>query len=869
MVSLDESVEMRKTAEGGPARPMAADRQEHGEAARSARSPLPQSSDDRIVDLDPALVSSGHETSSLERSAHPARTTASEASPALMHYALSGSVPIASSNGKRRHSQVDAETTYADYNDNALNVSESASASTSSSHKRSLSAKPPLPRGSACLTCRKRKLRCDGARPKCATCARLQHPCGYDDANVAEGLDAYTRSLEEKVNRLTEELNRAHNAGSAPPSPFASVNGGMVLDPVPTVHHPNSLKISDSHYSRAITRSNQSETAYPTIAAYPRDDERMRISTSKASSPSRHQQESYTRGSGLPSGYTQSDTTPSANSLHSPEAMRTFDTPKNEDMPPSPMTNPLWKPGLTWLYSLPAAKQRLGNFPLHTSERFPASGGESSASSFGTDLPDETTFSELIYIYFETVHKILPFLHETRFKVALRAWDQAERPSAALIYAIMAVASPYHDSEHVRDMSSFYHRRFRQYLERFAGAGLAERDLVNSSSPRHRQRLDVEVIQASCIASIIEFGNKQHQSAYITTGIATRLASMIGLHKMDEEEISSRSIDRHGGDQPVKERRQSLLRSPAVGELPTDAVMREECRRTMWTLLILDRWTSACAAWPAALDENLLRLLLPCPEQLYVDLSCNVEHNVEIWPHEDQPDCELSDFAVLSRVCLMGSRIAAHKYRSPGPRPGGPLTSELVSEHSISLFDGALLEEEQRILAIPKPKYAIDRALALITIHGVALTLHAPSLVHTQERHGIEPVASREYSLRRCLYSLSGIWQIVTDLLEAENLPIPAALRLPPYLSMIFTIAILFLQDRWSDVSICTIGASVSSPLPEDNLLDIHIPWAAMNMPAFATQDGRERVIEDLSQIMLTMGHRWPIAESVRSQCCK
>ncbi|GAA6002603.1 hypothetical protein JCM5350_005700 [Sporobolomyces pararoseus] len=49
----------------------------------------------------------------------------------------------------------------------------------SNAARKNRNAAPPLKRGNACMLCRKRKLRCDGIRPKCGTCARLSHDCVY------------------------------------------------------------------------------------------------------------------------------------------------------------------------------------------------------------------------------------------------------------------------------------------------------------------------------------------------------------------------------------------------------------------------------------------------------------------------------------------------------------------------------------------------------------------------------------------------------------------------------------------------------------------------------------------------------------------
>ncbi|KAH7098137.1 hypothetical protein BKA62DRAFT_380623 [Auriculariales sp. MPI-PUGE-AT-0066] len=64
---------------------------------------------------------------------------------------------------------------------------------------------PPLHRGEACLRCRKRKIRCDAAKPACATCARSKHTCKYEAspylAHIQE-LEVETAQLRARVAEL-------------------------------------------------------------------------------------------------------------------------------------------------------------------------------------------------------------------------------------------------------------------------------------------------------------------------------------------------------------------------------------------------------------------------------------------------------------------------------------------------------------------------------------------------------------------------------------------------------------------------------------------------------------------------------------------
>ena len=58
----------------------------------------------------------------------------------------------------------------------------------------------------ACIICRKRKLKCDGARPSCATCSRLSHNCAYDEVRRKSGPKrGYVKELEAKLSSLLRQ----------------------------------------------------------------------------------------------------------------------------------------------------------------------------------------------------------------------------------------------------------------------------------------------------------------------------------------------------------------------------------------------------------------------------------------------------------------------------------------------------------------------------------------------------------------------------------------------------------------------------------------------------------------------------------------
>jgi hypothetical protein len=74
----------------------------------------------------------------------------------------------------------------------------------SRAHASSMSTATPLQRGSACLSCRKRKMKCDGSRPVCQQCSRANRAadCEYDDGKTK----TRTQILQEKIQRLESRI---------------------------------------------------------------------------------------------------------------------------------------------------------------------------------------------------------------------------------------------------------------------------------------------------------------------------------------------------------------------------------------------------------------------------------------------------------------------------------------------------------------------------------------------------------------------------------------------------------------------------------------------------------------------------------------
>ncbi|TFK34879.1 hypothetical protein BDQ12DRAFT_761049 [Crucibulum laeve] len=95
-----------------------------------------------------------------------------------------------------------------------------------------------LRRGSACLCCRRRKLKCDGLRPVCHQCTKMRRAdeCYYDDSKKK----SRTQMLREKLAMLEDKVRELESdaSGSNPPGSFNS-------SPIPSLPHSLSPESED------------------------------------------------------------------------------------------------------------------------------------------------------------------------------------------------------------------------------------------------------------------------------------------------------------------------------------------------------------------------------------------------------------------------------------------------------------------------------------------------------------------------------------------------------------------------------------------------------------------------------------------------
>lgn len=166
----------------------------------------------------------------------------------------------------------------------------------------------------------------------------------------------------------------------------------------------------------------------------------------------------------------------------------------------------------------------------------------------------------------------MPTVHRAKYFAALNLGLNA-RPPVCLQYVMWALAcsvTPRYSSLH-----DIFYRRARRYAENDEMKGFGE------------SMISVAHCQAWSAISAYEFKMLHFPRAWSSAGKANRLATMMGLHRVDGI-----------GGLDVKQ----------CIPPPRDWLEKEERRRTFWQAYCQDRYASVGTGWPMGLDEKDVRI---------------------------------------------------------------------------------------------------------------------------------------------------------------------------------------------------------------------------------------------------------------------
>jgi len=213
-------------------------------------------------------------------------------------------------------------------------------------------------------------------------------------------------------------------------------------------------------------------------------------------------------------------------------------------------------------------------------------------------------------VYFAHVHPWLPILHRPTFLAAFRTGPP--KRLHLILLAMVAISVRYSTDPQLS------HTGAREQYASEARQIIVLETLDRSS---------LEGLQALIILAIHTIGIGQGPRSWSIVGMATRLASQLGI-----------SVDNNTtGPQP------STLQVKLLPQ-PTTWTEAEERRRTFWAAFILDRFSSFGTGWNTTYNILDIDLKLPCDDK-YWDYSQQVD--VPKFSKVDKSKSSLSEFPNL------------------------------------------------------------------------------------------------------------------------------------------------------------------------------------------------------------------------------
>lgn len=403
----------------------------------------------------------------------------------------------------------------------------------------------------ACVLCRKRKLKCDGNKPSCGTCNRLQHDCSYDGVRRKSGPKrGYVKALEARLAQVETLLkNNDEPAGEDNTPVRADKSNGTT-----NKSQPNGVANQDFGGNIVVGASN--------VDMMPHIERTLKQHDGPAQAQFPHATLNATNNSGTGLPY--------------------------EDQ-------------FSW---------------------------EMIGLGLDEPLPPQDAIDELTQAYFDKIHPSGPMIHRPRFYAAMHLAPHA-RPPICLRYAMWASAAAVTDK--YEGLQEHFYQRARKYIQQDEMRGHGE------------GMITIAHAQTWILLATYEFKMMMFPRAWMSSGRASRMTQMMGLHRLD------------GTGLDVKQ-----CLPP-----PRDWTEREERRRTFWMSFCVDRYSSIGTGWPMVIEERDILTNLPVDEHSYENSKPQKTLSLSdaLEPSGAQ---KLSSFGGVIVLASLFGRNLTHLHR-PGP----------------------------------------------------------------------------------------------------------------------------------------------------------------------------------------------------------
>lgn len=226
----------------------------------------------------------------------------------------------------------------------------------------------------------------------------------------------------------------------------------------------------------------------------------------------------------------------------------------------------------------------------------PSSDGHRSESTGPDWIPPDDKQLELVDLFFERIQWYLPLFHRQSLTTSVKS-GQLRQGSPLLLYSVLALAARFHPDPAIRGAQQSFHDKSKALYE----------------ATTHLPDQPLQTVQAATCIVLQAFTLGDHSIAALTLSKAWRQVVSLGFHHVD----SPFRVVLPG------------ITAPDAGEWRE----KEERRRVLWALFILDRGMCFKAGLVHAIDDRQISAFLPMGEDVFQNLQ-SVRNS-----RNDQPAC--------------------------------------------------------------------------------------------------------------------------------------------------------------------------------------------------------------------------------------
>ncbi|KWU43316.1 hypothetical protein RHOSPDRAFT_29731 [Rhodotorula sp. JG-1b] len=651
---------------------------------------------------------------------------------------------------------------------------------------------PSLERGRACLTCRRRRVKCDGARPVCGRCSKSARAHGEDPTAFSCDYDSQLKSskstketesiaaLAAEVAALRQQL--ADQRAYPQPEPAAEFEPAASTSSSASTFRPPPTPQADLHMQQQPQRQQQQQQ-YHQQQYQNAEGERADLA---------YQQYLQAQAHASPSAAGPNRGGPTILDVAVNYVQMTSNLVTREGIDPT-NGRPLSEQASGAAAAPASSSANMWALASSSQDVLPSwSYGALTVSGYPSDLPSMPIMRRLVDVYFAKPHLTTGLIDEARFRASFAyPFDDPRSPVACLLHAIVATAAMMVNEETFfadepkywlydgqgRSCSDYHARRAQEMLQ----------------SALHQGRHLLQIVQASVLCVFCAYTNARWSEIWIQSAECSRLAvcvdlihvraadpdsfgderdSSAGCHQPGGGSAPTAPADRNGTRSSAGPKRQRRFKDKSILQPSMDPDELAERCAVFWFVFGQDRMTSAASGWAATIDEEDVTTLLPhplgAPDTSDDPLSSPLcIHNPSFFfanpPHlVKRLQLHFKAFVLLGRVTRFLQRapspIGAGYPRKPGD-PDIRETSEFRSlDRTISHFS----------LSIPRGlqySYYAEQSLLMEMTPLMAWTIVHVCVILMHEPFCLAPtIDASDPSFKRCLEAAKAIVASVHEL---------------------------------------------------------------------------------------------------------